>query len=122
MPVEAKATGLRHVAGRLGYMFTITANALTIKEPKGVVLRSPDSVRVELGDMASMAQECFCVCTLTTKNTLIDRHLVTMGLLDASLVHPREVFRVAVSDGAAAIVVAHNHPSGDPTPSAEVSG
>jgi len=100
-------------------MFTITTDAMTIKEPRGDKLCTPAAVRGELADMATMAQECFCVLTLNTKNQLIDRHMVTLGIVDASLVHPREVFRAAICDGAAAVVVAHNHPSGDPTPSAE---
>jgi DNA repair protein RadC len=45
--------------------------------------------------------------------------LVTRGILDASLIHPREVFRPAVGEGAAGVILVHNHPSGDPTPSAE---
>ena len=46
-------------------------------------------------------------------------HEVTRGTLSSSLVHPREVFRLAVAYNAAGIIVAHNHPSGDPTPSAD---
>ncbi len=45
--------------------------------------------------------------------------LITRGLLNSSLVHPREVFRAAIAEAAAGIVVVHNHPSGDPTPSPE---
>jgi DNA repair protein RadC len=45
--------------------------------------------------------------------------LVTRGILDSSLVHPREVFRAAIAEAAAGIIVVHNHPSGDPTPSTE---
>jgi DNA repair protein RadC len=45
--------------------------------------------------------------------------LVTRGLLNSSLVHPREVFRAAIAEAAAGIIVVHNHPSGDPTPSTE---
>ena len=45
--------------------------------------------------------------------------LITRGILDSSLVHPREVFRAAIAEAAAGIIVVHNHPSGDPTPSAE---
>jgi len=56
---------------------------------------------------------------LNAKYRLLDRKLITLGIADASLVHPREVFRAAIQDGAAAIVISHNHPSGDPTPSAE---
>jgi len=64
-------------------------------------------------------QEEFHVITLDTKNTVIDSHCVTVGTLDASLVHPREVFRVAIKDASASVILAHNHPSGDPTPSRE---
>lgn len=64
-------------------------------------------------------QEIFLVVTLSTKNEHIDSHQITKGTLDCSLVHPREVFRPAIRDAAASILLAHNHPSGDPTPSKE---
>lgn len=64
-------------------------------------------------------QEEFHVITLDTKNQVIDTHQITVGTLDASLVHPREVFRVAIKDAASSVILAHNHPSGDPTPSPE---
>jgi len=53
------------------------------------------------------------------KHRPIAYHLVSRGTLDACLVHAREVFRAAIAGGAAAIIVAHNHPSGDPAPSAD---
>lgn len=65
-------------------------------------------------------QECFCVILLDTKNRMIGGpRVATLGLLGSSPVHPRETFRAAVRDGAASVIVAHNHPSGDPTPSTE---
>ena len=64
-------------------------------------------------------QEEFHIVTLDTKNQVIDTHQITVGTLDASLVHPREVFRAAIRDAAASIILVHNHPSGDPTPSPE---
>ncbi len=64
-------------------------------------------------------QEQFHVITLNTKNHVIDSHHITTGTLDASLVHPREVFRPAIKDSASSIILAHNHPSGDPEPSRE---
>lgn len=63
--------------------------------------------------------EEFLVITLDTQYRPIRIVRVTRGLLNASLVHPREVFRPAIADCSAAIIVAHNHPSGDPTPSRE---
>ncbi len=62
-------------------------------------------------------QEEFHIVTLDTKNQIIDTHMITTGTLDSSLVHPREVFRAAIKDAAASILLVHNHPSGDPTPS-----
>lgn len=64
-------------------------------------------------------QEEFHIVTLSTKNQVIDTHQITVGTLDASLVHPREVFRAAIKDAASSIILVHNHPSGDPTPSSE---
>ncbi len=62
-------------------------------------------------------QEEFHMVTLDTKNQPIASHQITVGTLRNSLVHPREVFRPAIRDAANCIVVVHNHPSGDPTPS-----
>lgn len=89
------------------------------EEPTGPQLTSPDQIEKYLHDMRDLAQETFVTLTFTTKNHLINRHLVSLGTVDSTLVHPREVFRPAITDGAANIVVAHNHPSGDPSPSAQ---
>ncbi|QDS92388.1 hypothetical protein FF011L_11310 [Roseimaritima multifibrata] len=64
-------------------------------------------------------QEEFHIVTLDTKHNPIRTHQITVGTLDASLVHPREVFRPAIRDAASAMLLVHNHPSGDPTPSRE---
>jgi DNA repair protein RadC len=63
------------------------------------------------------AQEEFHVVCLDTKNQVLGTHRVSVGILDRSLIHPREVFRPAIQDAAKAILLVHNHPSGDPTPS-----
>lgn len=65
------------------------------------------------------AREEFHIVTLNTKNCVLRTHQISIGTLDASLVHPREVFRPAIRDAAASILLVHNHPSGDPTPSKE---
>ncbi|HBE67715.1 MAG TPA: hypothetical protein DDW52_06155 [Planctomycetaceae bacterium] len=64
-------------------------------------------------------QEEFHVVTLDTKHRMIGSHQITVGTLDASLVHPREVFRRAIRDASSCILLAHNHPSGDHAPSRE---
>ncbi len=61
--------------------------------------------------------EVFAMICLTTKHRVIAYHEVSRGTLDATLVHPREVFKVALLANAAAILISHNHPSGDSTPS-----
>lgn len=61
--------------------------------------------------------ECLVVLLLNTRRKIKGHHLVSIGLLDTLLVHPREVFRVAIVAAASAIVLMHCHPSGDPTPS-----
>ena len=77
-----------------------------------------DFCQVHFARLAANArQEEFHIITLDTKNQIIDTHQITIGTLDASLVHPREVFRAAIKDAAASIILVHNHPSGDPTPS-----
>ena len=64
-------------------------------------------------------REEFHVVTLDTKNQVIAPHQISIGTLDASLVHPREVFRPSIKDAASSVILVHNHPSGDPTPSRE---
>lgn len=90
-----------------------------VKETSKDKVRSPEDVARVCADIGELAQETFHVLILNAKNNLANRHMVTIGLADASLVHPREVFRPAIVENASAIVLTHNHPSGDPTPSAE---
>lgn len=84
-------------------------------------VRDPESVWRLLEPQArQQRQEILWALLLNTRNRLIGQpHTVTIGLLNASPVHPREVFSPAVRHNAAAVIVAHSHPSGDPTPSAE---
>ena len=85
------------------------------------VIRTPEDVERVLGTEArGRAQEVLWMLPLDVKYRLKRPPVaVTLGLADASLAHPREVFREAVACGSSALVLAHNHPSGDPTPSAE---
>lgn len=83
------------------------------------LVRSPADMARLCADVRELAQESFHVIMLNAKNRVVNRHMVSLGIADASLVHPREVFRQAIVDNAASIVLLHNHPSGDPTPSAE---
>lgn len=91
-----------------------------MRETSPIEVRTPADCHRELSPLcAPLAQEAFFVITLNTKYRVIDRHLISLGIVDACLVHPREVFRRAVMDNASAVVLAHNHPSGDTSPSRE---
>jgi DNA repair protein RadC len=83
------------------------------------VLNRADLVAAHLQPIAlGLEVEKFWVLCLNRKNRLLKRVEVTSGTATAALAHPREVFRVAIREAAAAVVCAHNHPSGDPAPSA----
>ncbi len=69
--------------------------------------------------MRDLACEEFRVLLLNTQHAVLRERMVTRGVLDGSLIHPREVFKEAIVESAAAVLLVHNHPSGDPTPSAE---
>jgi len=80
----------------------------------------PSDVHRIIAPLAAMEEVEVCwVLILNTRNKVVAQVEVTRGILNSSLLHPREVFRLAVAHGAAGIVVAHNHPGGDPTPSAD---
>jgi DNA repair protein RadC len=83
-------------------------------------IHSPEDVAdLLLPELAGEKKEHFKTLVLDTKNRVVRNVTISVGTLDASLVHPREVFREAVQASASSVIVAHNHPSGDPTPSAE---
>ncbi len=86
----------------------------------GTPLRGPEDVHRHFHPLLRHArQERFWVVLLDGRHRVLRHELVSQGTLTASLVHPREVFRPALREAAAAVVLVHNHPSGDPTPSAE---
>ena len=76
------------------------------------IIDSPEKAVEQLADIRNKQQEYFVVITLDGANRLIAKRVITIGTLNASLVHPREVFADAITDRAASIIVAHNHPSG----------
>ncbi len=83
-------------------------------------VRGPQDVFRRLGPkLRDSRQEELWALYLDTQNRIRLERRLTVGLLNSSLVHPREVFQPAITQGAASIIVAHNHPSGDPEPSAE---
>ena len=102
------------------YAALIDTCAAYVAEAKPIC-REPVAVYKVLAPlMAGELQEGFWVVLLNCKNKMIGAPVrVTLGLLNSTQVHPRETFRPAILAGANAVILAHNHPSGDPTPSAE---
>lgn len=88
-----------------------------LSESDQPVLDSAEKVVEELKDIRDKKQEYFVCLTLDGANRLIDKRTISIGTLTASLVHPREVFADAITDRAASIIIAHNHPSGNTKPS-----
>lgn len=91
--------------------------ACRTSEGRPVISTPEDVVRVCGPQLAGMDREHFWALALNTKNQLLKTIEVSIGSLNASIVHPRELFKDAVRMSAASVVVVHNHPSGDPTPS-----
>jgi len=79
----------------------------------------PESIYWACHEMINMDQEMMKVVSLSTKLNIVGIDLVSLGILDSCICHPREVFRPAIMRSAAGIILVHNHPCGDPTPSEE---
>jgi len=91
-----------------------------VEEGEKPIVKSPDDVVKHIrGKLKGKKKEHFLVLCLDTRNRLINCKSISVGSLDTSVVHPREVFREAIAASAASVIFAHNHPSGDPEPSKE---
>jgi DNA repair protein RadC len=89
------------------------------EKPKPLLKSPEDVAAVMRSKLKGKKKEHFWVLCLDTRNRLINWKQVSIGSLDTSIVHPREVFKEAVSSSAASVIFVHNHPSGDPEPSKE---
>lgn len=88
-----------------------------LKEKQSALILSPRDVWENLKDIRDHKKEHFIVFYLDTRNQEIQKEIISVGILNASLIHPREVFEPAIKHTAAQIIIAHNHPSGNPEPS-----
>jgi DNA repair protein RadC len=79
--------------------------------------KSPKYVLKQISHLKENEKENFVVLYLDARNKLITKETISIGTINTSLVHPREVFEPAIRELAVAVILAHNHPSGDPTPS-----
>jgi DNA repair protein RadC len=83
------------------------------------LVRGPETIFELTRDVRSTKREHFVGFYLDSRNQVLRREIISIGSLNASIVHPREVFVPAIAVSAASLILAHNHPSGDPTPSEE---
>ena len=90
---------------------------MTVREATGEPFDFPGDIYKSMKAETKIDRECVWVLHVNSRNRIIHKELVSMGVVNASLVAPREVFRRAIIEGSAAIVIVHNHPSGDPEPS-----
>src|SRR3990167_8574157 len=97
--------------------FELSKRALEVNDTNLPVINTAKDAAAQLTDMRDLKKEHFVVLYLNAKNQLAHKETISMGTLNANLVHPREVFEPAVRYLAAQVVISHNHPSGDPKPS-----
>lgn len=90
-----------------------------LRDKQAVLILSPEQVWQQLADIRSSRKEHFVVFFLNTQNQEIERRIISIGTLNANLVHPREVFEPAVQNLCSHMLIAHNHPSGGLDPSEE---
>ncbi len=107
-------------AAQIAACFEIARRLEAFNEEVKPVIHSPEDVyrRIYPG-LRGQKKEKFIELCLDTKNQVIKEDIISIGSLNANIVHPREVFKTALAESAAHIIVAHNHPSGDPAPSKE---
>ncbi len=111
-PVKAVELHAAFELGRRLYRNGVRERSTSIRLPR-------DVAELMMPEMRHLTQEHFICLFLNTKNQVIGKQTVFVGSLDASIVHPREVYKEAIKRSCASIICLHNHPSGDPTPSQE---
>ena len=97
--------------------FELSKRALEVNDTNLPVISDAKDAVAQLSDMRDLKKEHLMALYLNAKNQLVHKETISMGTLNANLVHPREVFEPALKYSAAQIIAAHNHPSGDPKPS-----
>lgn len=89
----------------------------SISKSDCVIISKPQDVLNQIHDIRTKQKEHFVVLYMNARNELIHKEFISMGILNASIVHPREVFAPAIKHLSSSIILTHNHPSGDTTPS-----
>lgn len=100
-------------------LFELSRRIPVVGKDKMIIKKAEDIAEVYVPRLQHLKKESFLAIYLDAKNKIIKDEIVTIGILNASLIHPREVFHGAIQSLANSVIVVHNHPSGDPEPSAE---
>lgn len=125
--LDVQVSELRQVSG-VGVAKAVTILAaielgrrlhISVGAPAQKITSPQDAAGYLMEKLRFLRKEHFVTIHLDTKHHILGEEVVSIGSLNASIVHPREIFKTAVKRSAAAIICAHNHPSGDPTPSQE---
>lgn len=107
-------------AAQISALFQLARNLENYVDlPKRKITSPSDVYNLLYPQMRELKREQFVVILLDTKNHLIRDEIISIGTLNSSIVHPREVFKSAFIESSASVILSHNHPSGDPTPSAQ---
>ena len=103
----------------MNYIIKKGLRFMMVKEATEEKLNNPEKIYEFMKGEAMIDRECVWVLHMNTRLKMIEKELVSMGTLEAAPVHPREVFKKAILNCSSSIIVVHNHPSGDPTPTKE---
>lgn len=107
-------------AAQIAAVFELARRLETfVEEPKRKICSPKDVYVLMYPKMREQKKEKFITLYLDTKNQILKEEVVSIGSLNASIVHPREVFKAALLESSASVIMVHNHPSGDPSPSRE---
>ena len=107
-------------AAQIAAVFELALRLETfVEEPKRKICSPKDVYALMYPKMREQKKEKFITLCLDTKNQVLKEEVVSIGSLNASIVHPREVFKSALMESSASVIIVHNHPSGDPSPSRE---
>ncbi len=97
--------------------FELSRRALDVDDSSLSAISNIKEACAQLADIRKLQKEHFVALYLNARNQLVHKETIFIGTLNASLVHPREVFELAIQHRVASVIIAHNHPSGDPEPS-----
>jgi DNA repair protein RadC len=107
-------------AAQIAAVFELARRLETfVEEPKRKICSPKDVYTLMYPKMREQKKEKFITLCLDTKNQILREEVISIGSLNASIVHPREVFKSALMESSASVIMIHNHPSGDPSPSRE---